>query len=119
MPERHLPVADAKYRPLKSFVSRRAGVRFAIHGGLRDRIVEMIVEEWPTDCPLEHIPDVVHARVAVRIRERYSGVLASFLISVLANYLVRLVLEWWWERGSHRVLMAGWANASQNPDVSS
>jgi hypothetical protein len=119
MPERKLPVADARYRPLKSFVARRAGLRLSLHGGLRDRLVEVIVEEWPTDCPIEHIPDVVHARVAVRIRERYSGVLASFLISVLANYLVRLVLEWWWERGSHRVLMAGWANAAQNPDVSS
>lgn len=92
-------------------------MRFALHGKLRDRLVEVIVEEWPVACPVERLPDVVRARVAQRLRQQYSGVLGSLVISVLANFLIRVILEWWWERGSHRVLMAGWAGAAKNSDI--
>lgn len=117
MRDRQLPMADAKYRPLKSFVAARGGLRLALHGGLRDRLVEIIVEEWPLACPIEHLDEVVRAKVARRVRERYSGVLATFVLSVLVNALVRLVIEWWFDRPAHRVLMQGWSHAAQNSDV--
>lgn len=103
------------YRPLKSFVARRS--RLSIHGGMRDHLVEEIVACWPTDCPAERIEEVVKARMAVRLRKRYGSVVAMFLLSVMVNALVKMIIEWWFERNSHRVLMHGWASASQNPDV--
>lgn len=117
MRDRQLPMADAKYRPLKSFVATRGGLRLALHGGLRDRLVEIIVEEWPPACPIEHLDEVVRAKVGRRVRERYSGVLATFVLSVLVNALVRLVIEWWFDKPAHRVLMQGWSRAAQDSDV--
>jgi hypothetical protein len=41
-----------------------------------------------------------------------------FLISILVNSLVRIVIEWWFAREAHRVLMVGWAtNAAKNSDL--
>ena len=51
MSERSLPMADAQYRPLKSFAAKRGGYRMAIHGAMRDRVVEMIVEETFDQTP--------------------------------------------------------------------
>lgn len=111
---------DALYRPLKTYVARRGGVRMSMHGSLRDRLVEEIVACWPDDCPADRLEEVVKARMAVRLRSRYGSVVAMFLLSVLVNALVKMIIEWWFERNSHRVLMLGWAkNAAQNPDVSS
>lgn len=118
MHERNLPASDAIYRPLKSFAAKRGGLRLAMHGGLRDRIVEMIVEDWPIDCPADRLEEVVRARVSRRVRQKYGSVVAMFLLSILINSLVKIVIEWWFSRESHRVLMVGWAtNAQQNPNV--
>ena len=35
---------DARYRPLVDYVARKGGLRLSMHGGLRDQIVEAIVE---------------------------------------------------------------------------
>ena len=114
MHERNLPVSDAIYRPLKAYASKRGGLRLAMHGPLRDRIVEMIVEEWPVGCPTDRLEEVVRARVAVRVRQKYGSVVAMFLLSIL----VKIVIEWWFARDSHRVLMVGWAsNAQKNPHI--
>jgi hypothetical protein len=116
MHDRHMP--DALYRPLKSFVARRGGFRLSMHGPIRDRLVEEIVACWPDDCPVDRVEEVVKARMAVRLRKRYGSVIAMFLLSALVNALVKLVIEWWIERNSHRVLMSGWAkNAAQNTDL--
>jgi hypothetical protein len=117
MRERHMPSSDAVYRPLKSFVAKRGGVRLAMHGGLRDRIVEMIVEEWPIGCPADRLEEVVKARVSVRLRKKYGSVVAMFLLSMLAQALVKIIIEWWFSRESHRVLMVGWANAAQSSPI--
>ena len=107
---------DARYRPLVDYVARKGGLRLAMHGGLRDQIVEAIVEDWPSDCPIERVEEVVRARMAVRLRKRYGSVLATLLLSAFANMIIRLVLDWWFERRSHRVLMDGWRlNAQANP----
>ena len=99
---------DATYRPLKEFVARRGGTRLALHGGLRDKLVEWAVEEFPIDCPPDRAEEVLKARLNVRIRRNYGSVMAMILIGVLVNVITRLVLEWWFERRSHRVLMEGW-----------
>ena len=117
MHERHMPASDSIYRPLKAFVAKRGGVRLAMHGGLRDRIVETIVEEWPSGCPADRLEEVVKARVSVRLRQRYGSVVAMFLLSMLVNAVVKIIIEWWFARESHRVLMVGWSSAAQNPHV--
>lgn len=107
---------DANYRPLMTYVARKGGLRLAMHGGLRDQIVQAIVADWPSDCPIERIEEVVRARMAVRLRKRYGSVLATLLLSAFVNVIIRLVLDWWFERRSHRVLMDGWrAHAQANP----
>lgn len=115
MPKRDVPVSD--YRPLKDYVRRRGGLRLSMNGGLRDRIVDEIVAGWPTDCPVEHVEEVVRARVSVKVRRKYGSVVAMLLLSAFINVIVRLVVEWWFERNSHRVLMRGWSSAAQSADV--
>jgi hypothetical protein len=99
---------DATYRPLKDFVARKGGNRLALHGSLRDKLVEWAVEEFPVDCSADRAEEVLKARLKVRIRRQYGSVMAMILIGVLVNVITRLVLEWWFERRSHRVLMEGW-----------
>jgi hypothetical protein len=99
---------DATYRPLKEYVARRGGTRLALHGDLRDRLVEWAVEEFPTDCPPDKAEEVLRARLKIRIRKQYGSVMAMILIGVLVNVITRLILEWWFEKKSHRVLMEGW-----------
>lgn len=111
MPEWKVP--DGHYRPLKSFVASKGGTRLRLHAPLRDRLVECVVEEWPIGCPPDRIEEVVVARMKVRLREQYGSVIAMFLVSVLVNAIVRLVIEWWFSRESHRVLMQGWASEAR------
>lgn len=117
MHDRHMH--DALYRPLKSYVARRGGARLSTHGRMRDSLVEYAVEHWPHDCPSDRLEEVVRARLVLRVQEQYGSLLAAFLISLLVNSLARIIVDWWFERNSHRVLMEGWARAAQNPDVPS
>jgi len=115
---------DSDHRPLKAYVARKGGYRLACRARLRDQVVDQIVADWPVDCPIESMDVVVRARAAIRVKNRYgTGVVAMLLLSAFINVIVKLVMEWWFERDSHRVLMRGWAmkaqrNAAQNPDVS-
>ncbi len=106
-------MAAAKYGPLKAFILRRGSMRLALHGPLRDRLVEQIVEEWPVGCQVDRIEEVLQARMSVRLRERYGSVVAVFLLSALANLIIRLVIDWWLENEAHRVLMAGWSQEAK------
>ena len=100
-----------QYRPLKDFVARKGGARLSMHAGIRDRLVDMAVEEFPVDAPPDLKEDVLRARMRIRVRKEYGSVMAMILIGVLVNVITRLVLEWWFERNSHRVLMEGWGHA--------
>lgn len=100
-----------QYRPLNDYVGRRGGLRLSLHGGLRERLVEMAVEEFPTDAPPLHVEEVLRARMNIRIRRDYGSVVATLLIGVLVNLIVKLVVEWWFQRQSHRTLMEGWSSA--------
>jgi len=77
---------------------------------MRDRMIEAIVEEWPVGCPPDRVEEVVTARMKIRLREQYGSIVAMFLLSILVNALVKLIVEWWFDRESHRVLMVGWAS---------
>lgn len=112
-------MSDATYRPLKNYCARRGGIRLSMHGPLRDRLVEEIVACWPAGCPVDRLEEVLTARMRIRLREKHGSVIAMFLLSALASALIRLAIDWWLERRSHRDLMEGWASASQNPDVPS
>lgn len=104
---------------LKSHVARRGGLRLAVHARLRDRLVDMAIEEFPVTAAPINVEDVLRARMAVRLRREYGSVVAMFLISVLVNAIVRIVIEWWFQRPSHRILMEGWhRHAVARPDIS-
>lgn len=107
-------MAETKYAPLKAFVLRRGPMRLALHGNLRDRLIDQIVEDWPIGCPPERLEEVILARLSVRLRERHGSLVALFLVSVLAQVIARLILEWWFEKNSHRVLLTGWAENAQS-----
>jgi len=109
---------DADYKALKDYVSRTGGMRLAMHGQLRDQLVEMAVEEFPFDAPDDRRVEVLSARLRIRARERYGSVLIMLLVSVLANLIARLVIEWWKKHHSHKILMYGWSrNAKANRNL--
>ena len=101
-------MAAEKYRSLKDFVEARCGARGVFHRGIRNRLTEIAVEEFPSDAPAEKCLEVLTARMRVRIRKEYGSVVAMLLISVLANLIARAVWEWWKSHRSHRVSMIGW-----------
>lgn len=106
------------YQPLKDFVIRRGGMRLAMHGGVRDRLVEMAVEEFPIDAPDDQKVEVLAARLRLRAREQYGSVIAMLLIGVLVQLITKLIVEWWKKNHSHKVLIYGWKrNAKKNSDV--
>lgn len=100
-----------QYRALKDFVARKGGARLSMHSGIRDRLVDMAVEEFPFDAPFDRKEEVLRARLRIRVRQEYNSVVATILIGVLINVIVKLVTEWWLSRNSHRVLMEGWRHA--------
>ena len=109
---------DVAYQPLKEYVIRHGGVRLSMHGGVRDRLVEMAVEEFPIDAPDERKVEVLVARLRRRASDQYGSILAMLLIGVLVNLVSRVIVEWWKRNHSHKVLMYGWQrNAQKNPDV--
>jgi hypothetical protein len=103
-------MADSQYGPLKVFVARKGGIRLGLHAPLRDRLVEMVVEEWPVGADPARIPEVVEARVRLRLREQHSSAITIFLLTIFLQLVVKIVIDWWFARQANRVLMAGWAS---------
>jgi len=111
-----------KYESLKTYVSRAGGIRLSAHPALRDRLVEWAVEEFPADAPPERMAEVLSARLRLRARDQYGSVIAAILISVIAQLVVKAIIEWWKRRQAHQVLMLGWqeqARAEKNSDLPS
>lgn len=102
-----------RYPPLKKRIWQSGGLRLAMHGRIADQIADAVVAMWPLECDDDKLEEVVRARIAVHLRKRYGGWLAAFLISVLANQIVKIIVEWWRERDSHRVLLEGWCRRAQ------
>ena len=106
------------YATLKEFVSRRGGTRLYMHGKLVNSLVDIAVSEFPTDAPDDRMAEVLAARMRVKAREKYGSIIAMLLVGVLINVISKLIIEWWNNRKSHRVLMQGWkASAEKTPDV--
>lgn len=104
-----------RYAPLKRRLWKEGGLRLAMHGRAADQIADAVVSMWPEQCDPDTVEDVVRARVAIFLKRRYGNWLAMFLISVVANHVIKIIIEWWRERSSHRVLMEGWrAQAAQD-----
>lgn len=101
-------MAAEKYGSLKRFAAEKCGRRGQIHRGIRDRMVEIAVEEFPADAPDDRVLEVLQARLRLRVKQEYGSVVAILLISVLANLIARAVWEWWKKNHSHKVLMRGW-----------
>lgn len=101
-------MAAEKYKSLKDFVEARCGTRGGFHRGIRNRLTEIAVEEFPCDATDDRVLEVLQARMRVRIRQEYGSIVAVLLISVLANLIARAVWEWWKNRRAHRVSMIGW-----------
>ena len=116
MQDRHM--LDATYRPLKDYVARKGGVRLAMHARMRDQLVEAAVADWPAGCDEDKVEDVITARLRMRVRQQYGSFMALLLISVIANVIGRLIVQWWRERHSHRVLMAGWSEQARTASAS-
>ena len=112
----------AKYESLKKYVARAGGIRLSTHPALRDRLVEWAVEEFPADAPPDRMEEVLAARLRIRARDQYGSVIAAILISVLAQLIVKAIVEWWKRRQAHQVLVIGWQEqyrAQKNPDLPS
>lgn len=101
-------MAAEKYRSLKDFVEARCGARGGFHRGIRNRLTEIAVEEFPVDAADDKMLEVLTARMRVRIRKEYGSVVAMLIISVLANLIARAVWEWFKNHRAHRVSMIGW-----------
>jgi len=103
---------DSKYRSLKDFVARKGGLRLAMHGGLRDQLVELAVAEFPYDAPEDRMVEVLAARLKQRCRKQYGSIMGMILIGVIVNLLSQLIVEWWRKNHSHKVLMYGWQRSA-------
>ena len=84
-----------------------------MNGRIVDQVADAVVAMWPDHCDEEHIEEVMRARASIFIRKKYGSFLAMFLISVIVNQVVRIIVEWWLERDSHRVLMEGWSKRAK------
>lgn len=104
-----------RYAPMKRRLWQEGGLRLAMHRRVADQIADAVVARWPERCDDETVEEVVRARASIFIRQRYGSWLAMFLISVVLNQVVRIIVEWWREKDSHRTLMEGWrAKAAQD-----
>lgn len=97
-----------EYASLKKRVEKDGGLRLAAHGSLRNQVVDLVVLEWPADCPAERLFEVLHARVSRRVRRGRTRMMGMFLSALMVKPVARICVEWYLEKPSHRVLMEGW-----------
>jgi hypothetical protein len=106
-----------RYGSLKDYVRTRSGARGAANPRLRDRLVEIAVEEFPVNATDDEQLPALRGRMRARVKQEYGSILATILIGVLVNLIVRLVVGWWHERRKNRTLMFAWNYAAQNPQL--
>lgn len=106
------------YAALKRHVERAGGIRLAMHGGLRDQIVDMAVIWFPVDCDETWLEEVLTVRLSLAVRHRRPGWPGILLVALMVRPVCRIVAEWYLQKPSHQTLMRGW-HAQANPDISS
>lgn len=87
-----------------------------------DDLITMSIESSPLDL-LQHVgrdsreQDVVVSEWSKSVKRSYClicgdeatfGPLFWILVSPLLQYIIKRLIEWWFESASHRVIMAGW-----------
>jgi hypothetical protein len=75
-----------------------------------DELVEMIVADWPND-DVKNIRREIAIRLKRRMTKKYGSVLATILFYVVAEYVIRAVLDWWLSSRRNQVTMKVWHNA--------
>ncbi len=91
----------------------------------RERLNDLVmisVQEWPCESLLngEAYHEILMERTRKRVVRTYEalhgddqkyGALWEFVVSAVASAILQHILEWWWEKRSHRVCLAGWQKA--------
>lgn len=95
----------SEYNELREYIRDRGGLRVSSHGGFRDRVIDWIVADWPVGCREDQLAEEVMARMAVRLRKKYSSAILTFLLYVVVSQIVKLAIEWFLERQQNRDLM--------------
>lgn len=88
-----------------------------------ERLAKIAIEQCPVEI-LQHVQEggkqreVLLAAWRANVKKRYCvehgedavtfGPLFWILISPVLQYIVKRILEWWFESRSHRVILAGW-----------
>lgn len=104
-------------------VWRRLGPRkhMAGRGTVRD-LVQLTIEQWDGEmlgyCESERERSVVAANIVANVRRMYHavsgysdaefGFLWAIILSAVVSAIVQLIIKWWFERASNRVLLMGW-----------
>lgn len=95
-------------KTLKDRVAKDGGIRLASHGSMRDQIVDLVVSEWPKECPREQLTEVLHARVSMIVRSGRPSMYSLFIIHMMVRPIVRICVDWYFEKSAHMILMEGW-----------
>lgn len=104
------------YKSLKKRVADAGGIRLAAHGSLRDQVVDLVVSEWPKNCPDGQLSEVLLARVSLISKKGHTKAYSAMLRRLILRPIVLLCVEWFLEKPSHRLLMEGW-NAKKTKDL--
>jgi hypothetical protein len=99
---------------LTDYVWEQLGPRKHLAGRQRvAELVEMAVRTWPAEvlgecrdeAEQQIVTDATVANMRRRIRERQYGMIWTLLLTALASAVFQVILKWWLDRRSNRVLM--------------
>lgn len=104
-----------KYAELHEYIIVNGDIRLSVNRPLRDKIINMVVEEWPVGCREDELAQVLMDRIAGRLAGQYASVILTFILYILVSQVVQLAIEWFLERLANRELMMQYhAQASGN-----
>lgn len=104
-----------RYQELREYIVERGDIRVSTNRGLRDKVINWIVEDWPVGRREDELAEALMHAMAIRLRERYNSVILTFLLYVVVSQLVKLAIDWFLERLENRQLMMQYhAQASGN-----
>ena len=104
-----------RYQELREYIVKHGDIRVSTHRGLRDKIINWIVEDWPVGSREDELAGILMQSMAIRLREKYNSVILTFLLYVVVSQLVKLAIDWFLERLENRQLMMQYhAQASGN-----
>jgi len=99
---------------LTDYVWQKLGPRKYLAG--RQRVAELVeqsVRTWPAevlnecrdDSERQMVAQAAVTNIGRRIRDRQYGMIWTLLLTALASAVFQVILRWWLERRSNRVLM--------------